>query len=234
MPAGSYTFTVSNASSVTMLTWLFDGTYETIKAKYAPNLTFDLPEDRIVGFNLYKSGGLTPSDEPTVQMELGSSATAYEPYRGETYEIAFPSEAGTVYGGSLDVTNGVLTMDRAMVDLETLEFTYDSKNNRFWVLNPIKSSFIANQTISDRFVYGNTASVNGTIQTTEYAIYLRDNRFTDSTEFKESLVGAQALFKLATPITYTLTPQEIRTLLGKNNIWADTGDTEVTYWDRKE
>jgi len=40
-----------------------------------------------------------------VQVELGSTATAYEPYQGNTYDITFPSSAGTVYGGTLDVVN---------------------------------------------------------------------------------------------------------------------------------
>ncbi len=39
----------------------------------------------------------------------------------------------------------------------------------------------------------------------------------------------QISYLLATPITYQLTPQEILTLLGQNNIWADTGDVEVSY-----
>jgi hypothetical protein len=39
----------------------------------------------------------------------------------------------------------------------------------------------------------------------------------------------EIVYPLATPITYQLTPTEVRTLLGINNIWADTGDTEVTY-----
>ena len=36
-------------------------------------------------------------------------------------------------------------------------------------------------------------------------------------------------YPIATPITYHLTPTEIRSLLGDNNIWADAGDTAVTY-----
>ena len=117
------------------------------------------------------------------QLELGSTATAYEPYQGETYEVSFPSEAGTVYGGTLDVTTGVLTVDRAQIASyagETLPSTW----------------------ISDRDVYS-----AGATPTT----------------------GAQVVYELATPITYHLTPQEITTLLGQNNIWADTGDMSVTY-----
>ena len=42
-------------------------------------------------------------------------------------------------------------------------------------------------------------------------------------------IGAQVVYKLAEPIHYPLTPVEIKTLLEQNNIWADTGDTEVEY-----
>ena len=35
--------------------------------------------------------------------------------------------------------------------------------------------------------------------------------------------------ELAVPVTYQLTPAEVRTLLGVNNIWADTGSVSVEY-----
>ena len=37
------------------------------------------------------------------------------------------------------------------------------------------------------------------------------------------------IYPLATPQTYQLTPTEVDLLLGCNNVWADTGDTTVTY-----
>lgn len=40
-----------------------------------------------------------------IQIELGSTATAYEPYNGDTYTIALPA---TIYGGYLDVVTGQL------------------------------------------------------------------------------------------------------------------------------
>ena len=39
----------------------------------------------------------------------------------------------------------------------------------------------------------------------------------------------QVCFELAEPIIYQLTPQEVKTLLGQNNLWADCGDVTVTY-----
>ena len=131
---------------------------------------------------LYKDGAdfTLPTD---AQVELGSTATSYEPYQGETYPITFPSEAGTVYGGTLDVTNGELVVDRAQVA------SYNGET-------------LPGKWISDRDVYAAGASPT---------------------------TGAQVVYELATPITYQLTPLEVSTLLGQNNIWANTGDMSVTY-----
>ena len=39
----------------------------------------------------------------------------------------------------------------------------------------------------------------------------------------------QVFYELENPVTYQLTPHEVKTLLATNNIWSDVGDTEVTY-----
>jgi len=41
--------------------------------------------------------------------------------------------------------------------------------------------------------------------------------------------GAQVAYELAAPVTYNLTPQEIIAAVGKNVIYADTGDINITY-----
>jgi hypothetical protein len=118
-----------------------------------------------------------------VQLEVGSTATAYEPYHADTYPITLPSSAGTVYGGTLDVVSGELTVTKAFIQSyagETLPGAW----------------------ISDRDVYS-----AGTTPTT----------------------GAEVCYDLAAPIEYTLTPQEIRTLLGVNNVWSDAGAVDVQY-----
>jgi hypothetical protein len=111
------------------------------------------------------------------------TASDFEPYQGDTYDITFPSEAGTVYGGTLDVTGGVLTVDRANIA------SYNGET-------------LLGKWISDRDVFA-----EGTAPT----------------------IGAQVVYYLSAPLTYQLTPQELTTLLGTNNIWADTGGTSVTY-----
>lgn len=58
---------------------------------------------------------------------------------------------------------------------------------------------------------------------------LSDNRFNDVQSLKVALDGVKAVFELYTPTTYNLTPTEIKSLLGENNIYADCGSTSVTY-----
>lgn len=55
-----------------------------------------------------------------------------------------------------------------------------------------------------------------------------------SVTLRTSPTTVQFSYELAEPIEYTLTPQEVKTYLGQNNIWNDTGDTEVTYLSKEE
>lgn len=42
--------------------------------------------------------------------------------------------------------------------------------------------------------------------------------------------GAQVVYKLASSVPYTLTASQVKTILGENNVWADTGDIKkLTY-----
>lgn len=127
--------------------------------------------------------GITIDTDFSVQLELGSSASAYEPFSGATIPITFPSEAGTVYGGTLDVTGGELVVTDGYIE------SYNGES-------------LPGTWISDRDVYaeGNAPST-----------------------------GAQVVYKLASPITYQLSPVQVKTLLGNNNVWADAGNTSITY-----
>ena len=110
--------------------------------------------------------------------------TLAKAFSGDSVSVSWQSQAGTVYGGNIDLVSGVLTLTHANIasyDGETLSSTW----------------------ISDRDVY----SVGGTPTT-----------------------GAQVVYELATPLTYQLTPIQVNSLLGINNVWNDTnGETEVKY-----
>lgn len=169
---------------------------------------------------------------------------SYEPYTGDTYDITFPSEAGTVYGGTLNVTTGELSIGwiTFVVDPEYFSSVADTGNN-------LRSNIYRLSTPS-AFPEGNapaicdrlprvpknySADVTGFYFFGEATLYFKLPKSILSSEdlegFKEFFVNnpTTICYPIAKPITYTLTSVEVATLLGANNIWADAGDVDVTY-----
>ena len=71
-----------------------------------------------IRFNMYKNGGITPSDVTKAQLEVGSTATSYEPYKGNTYEVNLGKNLLDIQGivkGRLD--NGVIGYASDVSDL---------------------------------------------------------------------------------------------------------------------
>jgi hypothetical protein len=64
-----------------------------------------------------------------------------------------------------------------------------------------------------------------------FAIGVYETMGSTLADFKSYLAtnNLQVVYPLATPITIDLTPQQMTTLLGTNNVWSDAGDVEVTY-----
>lgn len=174
-----------------------------------------------------------------IQLELGTTATAYEPYQGNTYTT--PLER-TVYGGTLDVVSGELVVDRAMVDLGTREWSrYDPSGTNIPVFYAsVPNAKIATIPICSAYKCESWSSLssrtNGTLQMhpTLVLAYVADDRFTDATDFKTAVSGVQLCYELATPQTYQLTSQQINSLIGQNNIITEDGVevSEVVYMTR--
>lgn len=205
---------------------------------------------------------ISPSEVTHFQLEEGQTATSYAPY-SNICPISGYSEAkvyvsptqdaqdatvytidldGARYGGTLDVTTGVLTVNRAMVDLGAKNW-YSSPaagRTRFRTsitdIERISSPNIVAPMLCSKYptktanqTYQGTTGVS--LQQNEADIYIYDPQKESMTtaEFKSAMSGVQLVYKLATPIEIQLAPHELNTLLGVNNIWANTGDTEVEY-----
>lgn len=178
-----------------------------------------------------------------VQLESGSEATDYEPF-GMTYPIAFPVGAGTVYGGTLDVTNGVLMVDRAKITLNGSETWSDATNGAYYVTydsTTLSYKFSSDvRATCDAYKYKGTRSqgYSSYLSNGEFGlfyshgtsgwreIFFKNESITSLNDFKAELAQnpIMVVYELATPIAYTLTPLVVRTLLVLNNIWADTGN----------
>lgn len=175
----------------------------------------------------------------------GTSAGDFDEYQGEIYAFTFPDEAGTVYGGTLDVLTGVLTVNRASIDLSSLSWSYVSTNNYFRAALTQGKGQEQNNILCSIFKYAGVCGTNSVMATAENAtiwkrfdsglssnathIYVKWTDYTDATQFKTAVTGQTIVYELATPLTFQLTAQEVTALIGENNIFADTGNVSVQY-----
>lgn len=176
------------------------------------------------------------------QINLGSSASPYEEFNGETVSVDWQTEAGTVYGGTDEIVSGALTSKMGAVDMGDLTWTYStsSGHERFTSnalspsAKPAPGSTLAYaicsmyKTATSNQVYSHSANCifcidgNGKVQ-----VY--DSGYIDATAFKTAVTGQKIVYELAQSVEYQLDPITISTLYGQNNIFADTGDTTVEY-----
>lgn len=173
-----------------------------------------------------------PINTADAQLELGSTATDYEPYAGQTYPIPLGQ---TVYGGTLDVTTGVLTINRELVTYDGSEAWSQNGDQGVFISSPAKYRVagynystnkykVINYGTADRLTDGQScwnSAVN--------AVQIKDSRAMTTSAFKTLLASEplQICYYLVTPQTYQLTPTQVSTLLGANNIWSDSGEVEV-------
>ena len=200
--------------------------------------TYTPSADVYVYFQYYESGGAHLADAE-LQLELGS-ATTYEPYNGNTYSVDWTTQAGTVYGGTVDVVTGVLTVDRAIVDFGSLTWGKYSTTFFYATLTPIAigtNNILCSQykpvATSNDVTFRDLADdciVNTYIG--GHGVRVKDSTKSSlsTTDFKTAMSGVQLVYELATPLTYQLTPQEVQMLLGENYVWSSSGDSlSVTY-----
>lgn len=188
-----------------------------------------------------------------IQLEVGNTATSYAPYSnicpitGHTSVNVIVSTSTnpldgtitniplgqTVYGGTLDVVRGVLTVTYGIVtDLSQLTWvSYSSERYIIRADVPGKANGVHNL-ISSRYKTSDAPSHNDVgfkfyeiigidNETFSNRIYISDPEvYSDYT----LLTGAQLVFELATPIEVSLTPMQINTIVGSwNYVWCDSG-----------
>lgn len=234
----------SGGSSTTYQLWIFDRTANATTAivDTGNGSTGTLIKDHVYTVRIRIQGGYTVDKTFYPMLRISADSAEYEPYNGKDYNISL-SNAGTVYGGTLDVVSGELTVDRVAAAMESLTWyrstsyanpifyatvsgkASDYRKSSCSILRNIGSStIIAAQGFATRASDGDYACSNGNAQ-----IYVRLNSATTVQDFVTAVTGQTIVYPLATPITYNLTPAEVKSLLGINNIWSDAGDVDVEY-----
>ena len=78
-------------------------------------------------------------------------------------------------------------------------------------------------TITQNSITGNAQYGISTLNWGDY-IFIKDVSVSTAEDIKSKVNGIYLCYELATPIEYTLSAQQIETLLGENNVWSDAGE----------
>ena len=208
-----------------------------LTAYYGQHRELSLESDTEVKLRLAVNAGST-IDAIIYPMIVLSTETdlSFEPYKGKTYSTPFNQ---TVYGGTLDVLTGELTITHGYVDLGSLTWarssTRDSSKYRFNASHtPLPKPTATNADVPNLYSSNYTAispsdtyqNVTGATIANNGSIYMYDEALATATgaDFKTAMNGVQLVYELATPTTIQLTPQKVKSLVGENHIMASTGD----------
>ena len=161
--------------------------------------------------------------------------TTYHAYNGTTYAVSWQDEAGTVYGGNLDLTTGVLTVTWGADTINNLSFNYWGDETLFYC--DISDKALGGYNLMCDIYEVRTSGGYGQLtdgqivgRSDSNTIYIKDLAYTDVATFKANRGSGLIAYELATPQTYQLTPTQVRALVGVNNVFNDTnGNTEVSY-----
>lgn len=249
-PNTQYTFLFTIASysaqNTSMRVWYTDGT----KASISFN---NLSVNSVVRFvtaasktvdgvylEWFATGSVGIYYEKSGVFEGSVNTTDLEPYDGQTIVLTFGE---TVYGGTLDVTNGVLTVNYKMLEAQNITWTQYAVSVGFTdaeiVANKATTIFCSHYH-SKNTVSGWTELSDGDIckALSTNVIRIKDTAHDTDLAAWNSYITAQKtantpvqiLISLNTPVTIQLTPTEVQTLLGANTVWTDVGAvTEMEY-----
>lgn len=182
---------------------------------------------------------LSPNTPVDIQFRLmyyvGAEPITYTPYTGSTTDIALPE---TVYGGTLDLESGVVTVDRGITiaDGTTNKFKSGTTWGLAWRTSPgiIKVYWDNTRIISSHFK-GNLFSSNNTYEFIFTSPEKMTGLFDTVDDLNAYLVEQNAagtpvtfVYRLATPYTIQITPQQIAALSGVNTLYTDADGVVVT------
>ena len=251
LPAGPYTFSADLTSTYNgnCIVHILRGDNTSIQFSLPPgtrvSASFTSAEgNEIKGVRFYIGDGYSTSYNNTgawsnIQVETGSTATAYE--ASETVVDADLPEL--VYGGTLDVLTGKLTVTHGYI--KPSEYTGSSISDTMVVVfthiplgkHGLSYNIVSNVATGAARTNNNIARygyvVDQSIVGTSPILFIAASTTAHPTtaSLSQALLDADACFAydLETPEVYQLTPSQVASLVGQNRIWADAGNITVEY-----
>lgn len=146
-----------------------------------------------------------------------------------------------IFGGYVDLISGKLVVDKVYKALNGTEpnVMWHTWGHAYSFADLKVGNAMGLHAMSNQYKKGyDYWSVAGTGQITTNAqnILIMDDRYNtvaDWNAYVKSLYDSgnpiQIVYELATPQTYQLTPQQVNTLVGTNNVWSEQGNIELSY-----
>lgn len=172
-----------------------------------------------------------------IMLNTGSDALAYTPYNHYSVIPVTWADAGTVYCGTLNVTQGLLTATHAYMTGMRFVGTWPvlrfepspamasgSWYNDDMAMCNVLPKVNSNAYAGIRFGANNSSCYVYKLDTIDPSVTSRP-----TAQAWADNIGLAVTYPLAEPLTYQLTPQQVAALPGTNNVWADVGDVAVTY-----
>lgn len=157
---------------------------------------------------------------------------------GQTLTQALPE---TVYGGMLDWTTGMLTVTHKRETISRMSATHTNAGEGYLAASVSKPDMKSDS--RDNGLCETMKSVRSQVGATSNCIVFGASNQTLYIAISTELAGTTrdslnaylaenpliVVYPLAEPYTIQLTPQQMETLKGVNNIWSNAGATAVTY-----
>lgn len=187
------------------------------------------------------TGDPSPENIRPISGRTGLTVTVQSGDTQNTYPISWQTEAGTIYGGTLDVVSGVLTVDHILLSVPSwLKSTIPSGGPRFFsayykqTIKPAVANSIVADVICSCFIttdankgYGGIVKDSITVDKEGMISCYPNSNGTiaalSEADFKTYMDSQQIIAALTEPQTYNITPTDVMTLAGFNQIYSDAG-----------
>lgn len=198
------------------------------------------------------ANGTTIDADFYVQLEIGTEATAFEAYDGETYTASLSLGSGAVVAGTVDVAAGTMTVTHVSVSGGSVRWVGQSTSNTFTTNGLTSNGFPYNRANGPSNMWSNVLANAGTTAIADLADYSMRSAngnanitvrldsaasvwssggviAAGSADAETYFGSVQIAYTLATPVTLEIDPVGIATLLGANVIWPQAGTLALTY-----
>ncbi len=187
-----------------------------------------------IGYRTNGESGVLNLSNYTYQIEVGSTATDYEPYNGESITRTYGT---TIYGGSDDVTGDGAVSTYNLVNLSDLSWSDQGTPNTYQAT--ISDLIVPNNDIVCSH-YPTTEATTSAANMPDKSIktyglsnlhtaIVKDSDYPTLASFTASLTGVQLAYPTTSPTPIPLTAQNITLLHGDNVLTTDADSIEASY-----